>query len=274
MFSDIVSHAGLLLSLLAIGGLGGFLSGLLGVGGGIIFVPALFFVMTAYNFGTGVAMHVAVATSLALVLVTGASSAYWHHRKGSVDITIVKTWWPAVVAGVAGGTAFASSVEGALLKQVFAGVALLIAVYMTVSKEPLEGVPVRHKVSLLAQRCGAVFIGGLSALLGVGGAILTIPFMTYIGVPIRKAVGTGGALAFIISRPGIFGYIVAGLQHPEGLPPGSLGYVNLLALAVIVPTSMLLSPVGVNASHRLSRPMLRRIFAIVLVVVSLRMFLS
>lgn len=272
MFSDISSHASLLLSLLVIGAVGGFLSGLLGVGGGLIFVPALLFTLTAYHVAPDVAMHVAVATSLALVLVTGATSAFWHHKKGSVDFKILKSWGPAVVLGVAAGTYLASCVNGASLKQVFAAVALLIAAYMAVSKEPQE--EKGHRVPVLAQRLVAGSIGGISSLIGVGGAMLSIPFMAYVGVPMRKSVGTGGALAFIIAFPGIFGYILAGLQHPQGLPPYSLGYVNVLALAAIVPVSMILSPFGVHVSHKMSRTTLRRIFAGVLLLVSLRMLTS
>lgn len=259
--------------LLAIGGAGGFLSGLLGVGGGIIFVPALYYSFTHFGITGDAAMHVSVGTSVALVLGTGASSAFWHHKKGSVDFTILRAWSPAVVLGVAIGTTFASSVGGNVLKMMFAGTALLISVYMAFSHEPAEEAR-GHKVSLAAQRAVAAFIAMISALIGVGGAMLNIPFMTYIGVPIRKSVGTGGALAFFISFPAMIGYIASGLQAKAALPPYSFGYVNLLAVAMILPVCMVLSPVGVHVSHNMPRRVLRRIFAGVLMCVSLRMFLG
>ena len=273
MAPEAVSHVGLLLSLLVVGGVGGFLSGLLGVGGGIIFVPALYFTLTSFSPDTGHAMRIAIGTSLALVLVTGASSAFWHHKKGSVDFNIIKNWTPAVVLGVAAGTFFASAIDGHILKQFFASITLLISVYMTFSKEPPVEPPV-HSVSLALQRVAAAIIGMIAAILGIGGAMLNIPFMTYMGVPMRKSVGTGGALAFIISLPAMVGYIFVGLRYTSQLPPYSLGYVNLLALVAILPISMLLSPVGVHVSHNMPRNILRRIFAVVLVVVALRMFIS
>lgn len=272
MFPEIASHAGLILTLLAVGGAGGFLSGLLGVGGGIIFVPALYFTLTTFAPEAGHVMHVAIGTSTALIQATGASSAYWHHRRGSVDFSILKSWTLAVVAGVAVGTCFASAVNGHFLKQLFASLMLLICIYMAVSKEPQTEAH-GHRVSKITQRFFAAFVGMIAALLGVGGAILNIPFMTYMGLPMRKAVGTGGALAFVISLPAMIGYIITGLGAQQ-LPPYSLGYVNWLALLIILPVSMVLSPIGVSISHKLPRDTLRRIFSVVLIVVSLRMFMS
>ena len=271
MSPEIISHASLVLTLLIVGGVGGLLSGMLGVGGGIIFVPALYFTLVSFAPQAGHIMRVAIGTSTALILATGASSAFWHHRKGSVDFAILRSWGPAVVGGVAVGTYFASTVNGHFLKQLFSFLMLFICVYMALSKEPHENVQT-HRVSAGVQKAFAAFVGMIAALLGVGGAIMNIPFMTYIGMPMRKAVGTGGALAFIISLPAMIGYIISGLPHAHELPPYCVGYVNWLALVVILPVSMLLSPVGVHVSHKLSKNVLRRIFAVVLAVVSLRMF--
>ena len=273
MFFEITSHASLILTLLAVGGVGGLLSGMLGVGGGVIFVPALYFTLVSFVPQAGHIMRVAIGTSTALILVTGASSAFWHHRKGSVDFAILKSWMPSVICGVAVGTSFASTVNGHFLKQLFSFLMLLICVYMALSEEPRESIQ-KHRVSAGMQKIFAAFVGMIAALLGVGGAIMNIPFMTYIGMPMRKAVGTGGALAFIISLPAMVGYIISGLPHAQELPPYCLGYVNWLALIVILPVSMLFSPIGVHISHKLSKNVLRRIFALVLAVVSLRMFIS
>jgi uncharacterized membrane protein YfcA len=273
MLSDITSHASLILTLLAVGGVGGLLSGMLGVGGGVIFVPALYFTLVSFMPDAGHLMRVAVGTSLALILATGASSAYWHHRKGCVDFSILKSWGPAIVCGVAVGTYFASTVNSHFLKQLFSCATLLVSVYMAFSKEQVEEMPA-HRVPAGAQKIFAGFVGMISALTGVGGAMLNIPFMTYMGLPMRRAVGTGGALAFIISFPAMIGYIVSGLNHTQQLPPYCIGYVNWLALIVILPVSMVLSPVGVHVSHKLPRNVLRRIFSAVLLVVSVRMFAS
>ncbi len=266
------SYLDLILLLLAVGCVGGFLSGLLGVGGGIIFVPALYFCLQQAGVGAEYAMHVSIATSLAVVLVTAASSAFWHHKKGSVDFSILKSWGPYAVIGVATGTWFAAGVGGHFLKQFFAGMTLLTAAYMAFSHEPVEGG--HHRMPLWVQRGLAIVIGAIAALIGVGGAMMNIPLMAYNGVPMRKSVGTGGVLGFVISLPAIIGYILSGLPHQAELPPGSFGYVNGLAVAVIIPVSLILSPIGVHVSHTMPRERLRRIFAVVLVLVSIRMFMT
>jgi len=271
MPTDITSHASLLLTLLAVGAVGGFLSGLLGVGGGIIFVPALYFILTSFVPEAGHVMHVAIGTSTALILVTSASSAYWHNKKGAVDFAIVKSWSLSIVLGVVVGTYLASAVNGHFLKQLFSGLMLLICIYMALSKEP--SAHTARRVSAAVQKSFAAFVGFISALLGVGGATLNIPFMTYMGMSMPKAVGTGSALAVVISVPAMAGYIISGLHEPQ-LPPYSLGYVNWLALIVILPVSMLLSRAGVHVSHKLSRNILRRIFAVVLAIVTIRMLTS
>lgn len=259
--------------LLVIGCIGGFLSGLLGIGGGLVFVPALYFGFTHFGVNTEQAIRMSVGTSVALILVTAASSAFWHNKKGAIDFSIIKSWSPFIVIGVATGTTFAASVNGHFLKQMFAVVSLLIAAYMAFSKEQ-KTEPPAHRVSKKIQRTVAAFIGGISSMIGVGGAVLTVPFMVYIGIPMRKAVGTGGALGFIISLPAMIGYVLSGLPHAHELPPYSFGYVNLLAAGVIIPVSMLFSPVGVHVSHLTSKNRLRRIFALVLVIVSFRMFMT
>lgn len=264
----------LVLLLIAIGGAGGFLSGLLGVGGGILFVPALFFAMKAVGFDAQYAMHLAVATSLAIVFATGATSAVAHYRRGSVDIARVRDWAPYILIGVAVGALFASSVNGDILKRIFAGITLLISIYMAFGREKTSGDPA-PLLTPKVQHVLCALIGIVSSMIGVGGAILTVPMMSYSGMTMQKAVGTGAALGVVISLPGTLGFMAGGLLHDiQGLPPYSVGYVNFLAAGMIVPTAMLMAPVGVKISHAMPRLMLRRVFAAVLIIVSIRMFMS
>ncbi len=264
----------LVLLLLAIGGAGGFLSGLLGVGGGILFVPALFFAMTALGFDGQHAMHIAVATSLLIVLATGATSAIAHYRRGGVEMVRVRAWGPYILAGVVAGALFASNIDGAVLKRVFAVITLLISVYMAFGRERSSSDAVAFLTPKI-QHILCIGIGMVSSMIGVGGAILTVPMMSYCGMTMQKAIGTGAALGVVISLPGTLGYMVGGMLHDiAGLPPYSIGYVNFIAAGMIVPTAMLLAPVGVKISHAMPRLMLRRVFAVVLVIVSARMFMS
>jgi uncharacterized protein len=257
--------------LLALGAAGGFLSGLLGVGGGGIFVPVLFFTMKAFNVGEAHAMHLAVGTSLAVVFATSSTSALGHYRRGAVDIAILKSWGGFIVAGVAVGALFASSVNGEMLKMIFAAITFVISFHMAFGREQ-AGAP--HALSPALQRGLCSAIGMISSMIGVGGAVLTVPMMSYIGTPMHRTIGTGAALGILISLPGTFGYILAGLKDMAALPHWSLGYVNLLAAALIIPASMMMAPVGVSLSHRLPRQKLRRIFALVLIAVSVKMFMS
>ncbi len=268
-----VSHIDLFLVLLGVGAVGGFLSGLLGVGGGIVFVPTLYFTLQAFFPGHYHLMHVAVATSLSLVMATSASSAYWHNKRGAVDFDLVRTWTLPNICGVITGTILASYVNSTFLKDFFSIIMGLIAIYIVTAKDAAEdALPRPHRISKNIQKVLAGAIGMVASMLGIGGAILNIPLMNYIGLPIRRSVGTGSALAVTISLPGVIGYILIGLYKASALPPYCLGYVNWMALACILPMSMLFSPLGVHLSHKIPRQILRSIFAMVLLIVSWRMF--
>lgn len=265
--------ADLILLLLAIGCAGGFLSGLLGVGGGIIFVPALFFSLSSLGFSGDHAMHIAIGSSLAVVMATGSMSAFSHYKRGGVDLDILRRWSVPIMIGVILGALVASSVKSVVLKEIFASMTILIAFYMAFSGERGERPPLRF-LTVPVQKAMAGIIGLVSAMLGVGGAILTVPLMSCIGLPMQRAVGTGAALGVAVSIPGVISYMISGSLAGENLPAWSIGYVNLLTVAMIIPTSMLIAPLGVKLSHNMPRPMLRRVFAAVLVIVSVRMFLS
>ncbi|HYD16941.1 MAG TPA: sulfite exporter TauE/SafE family protein [Patescibacteria group bacterium] len=264
----------ILLLLVTIGAAGGFLSGLLGVGGGGLFVPALYYAMFAFGFDKSHSMHIAVATSLLIVFATGSTSAVSHYRRGGVDVPRLKSWGPYILLGVIIGAFFASAVNGEVLKRIFAVMTLLISAQMAIGRER-SAAEAAAWLTTRVQRAICVAIGAVSSMIGVGGAVLTVPMMSHSGVPMQKAVGTGAALGVIIALPGSLGFMIGGmLHHIDGLPPYSIGYVNLAAAAAIIPTAMLMAPVGVRLSHAMPRLMLRRVFAAVMMIVSIRMFMS
>jgi uncharacterized membrane protein YfcA len=259
--------------LLAIGAVAGFLSGLLGVGGGIIFVPALYFCLHAIGVDDSFAMRVAVGTSLSLICVTGATSAFAHWRRGSVDTESLRRWALPLVVSAVCGSLFAGVVNSHVLRIIFACVTVVISIYMFIMGAPKASsfclvIPVRVQKAVMAS------IALISSLIGVGGAIMSVPFMVLMGYPMQRAAGTGAALGLMIALPGSVTYMITGLFHLDELPPYSVGYVNLLGLAMIIPASVLLAPLGVQASHSLPRDMLKRVFAVVLMIVSLRMFMT
>jgi uncharacterized membrane protein YfcA len=213
-------------------------------------------------------MHMAVGTSLATIIPTSIFSARAHHRRGAVDIDLLKSWGPAVLVGVLIGTAIGGHVKGQVLTGVFAVVALAVAANMAFRPEGstvadhLPGGGWRHVIG--------VVIGVFSAMMGIGGGTLSVPTLSAFSYPIRRAVGTASAIGLIIAVPGAFGFVLAGLGVPAR-PPASLGYVNLIGFALIVPMTILAAPFGARIAHTINPGVLRKAFALFLFLTSLRM---
>ena len=260
--------AALSVALLATGVIAGVLAGLLGVGGGIVIVPVLFQMFSFLDIDPSVRMHLAVGTSLATIIPTSIVSARAHHRRGAVDFDLLKSWGPAVLVGVLIGTAVGGYVKGQVLTGVFAVVALAVAANMAFRPEGstvsdhLPGGVWKHAIG--------VVIGVFSAMMGIGGGTLSVPILGAFSYPIRRAVGTAAAIGLIIAIPGTAGFVLAGLDVPAR-PPASLGYVNLIGFALIVPTTMLAAPFGAKIAHTINPGLLRKAFALFLFLTSLRM---
>jgi uncharacterized membrane protein YfcA len=259
------------IALIVAGGFAGFLAGLLGVGGGIIVVPALYFILSALDVSEAVRMHVAVGTSLAAIIVTSLISARSHAARGAVDMALLRQWTPGIIFGVAAGSGLALLMDGRTLTGLFASVALGMAVQMAFGNPDWRIADERPR-GLTAQAIASV-IGAVSALMGIGGAALSILALTLYGYPIRRAVGTAAAIGSLIGVPGAIGFILGGWGDPA-LPPFSLGYVNVLATLLILPTSMLFAPLGAKAAHALPVRGLKLAFAAFLAATSIRMFVS
>lgn len=256
--------------MLLTGAVGGVLAGLLGVGGGIVIVPVLDLVLASIGIDSSVRMHVAVATSLATIIPTAISSSRAHHAKGAVDMAQLKRWGVAIFLGAIAGVLIASRVTGDVLSAVFGVVALLVAIKMLL---PLEG---RHIAEAIPGGPGGQLlpfaIGGFSSMIGIGGGTLSVPTMTLFNFPIHRAVGTAALFGLLISVPATIAFIVTGWNVP-GLPTGSLGYVNLIGLAVIAPVSYVAAPWGARLAHALSKRHLSILFGLFLAVVSARMLI-
>jgi len=261
----------LALGVAATGALAGILAGLLGVGGGIAIVPMLFYVFTMLGLDSGLVMPMAVATSLATILPTTLRSAFAHHRRGAVEMGLLRRWMPAMVAGVALGLFLADLGGGRLMLAVFAAVAMLFALNLAFGRESWRLAETPPAGPILP---GIGFvIGTISAMMGIGAGTLGVTTMTLVGVPIRRAVATAAALGPVIALPGAIGFAVLGWDVP-GRPPFSVGYINLLGVALIVPMSVATAPLGVRLAHAMDQRLLRRAFAAFLAVTALRMFLE
>lgn len=265
---SLFSLALLAVALLATGVVAGIIAGLLGVGGGIVIVPVLYYMFNGLGIDQGILMHLAVGTSLATILATGTSSARAHWKRGSVDVDLLKRWWLPIAIGVIAGASLAGNISGGALTLIFGVVALVVSANMLFSKEgmaladKLPGPPLREIIGFL--------IGGISVMMGIGGGTLGVPTLTLFSYPIRKAVGTAAAIGLIIAVPGTLLSIFFG-WGAEGLPPLSLGYVNLIGFLLIIPASTYSAPLGAKIAHTIDPSRLKLIFALFLGFTGARM---
>lgn len=255
------------------GVIAGITSGLFGVGGGFIVVPALLAVFPFLSEPTDHLMMVAVGTSLATIVVSSARSVHAHSKRGAVDFALLKDWAVWVVLGVGVGIWVASMADGKRLILVFAIGVLIYSIYFLFPKmfDRFQGkwsMPTGPGKALLASG-----LGGFSALLGIGGGTIMVLTMVICNRPIHQAVATASGVGFLIGVPGMIGFLIMGLGE-ENLPIGSVGYINLPALAAIALFSVFTAPIGARWAHSLDSAQLKRIFGFYLVIVAISMFMK
>jgi uncharacterized membrane protein YfcA len=255
---------------LAIGGVVGFFAGLLGIGGGTIIVSSLALMFAAHGFPSQYVMHMAIGTSLAAIIAGSWASFRAHHRHGAVDWPVVKAMIPGLLAGVVAGAIVARFMDAAFLKVFFLGFMALIIFQLVFNVKPKASRPLPGPAGLNAM---AFFIGVCSSWFGGGAAAVGVPFLTWCGMSIHRAIGTVAALGFPVAIAGAIGYAIAGLNVPE-MPKWSVGFVYLPAFVGISLTSVLVAPWGARLAHKLKGPTLRRIFAVFLIVVGAKVAIS
>lgn len=249
----------------------GLLAGLLGVGGGIVLVPVLFWLLSLTDFPPDLTMHMAVATSLLTIIFTSISSARSHRKRGSLDRDLLQLWAPGIVLGALCGGISAKFVNADVLRGIFGGIAVIVALNMAWKTTLIwrNGLPQSRMINTAI----AWITGFFSALMGIGGGTLGVPTLVGFGVDIRRAVGTASAFGVLIAVPAVLGFIWAGWSVP-GRPWGSIGYVNLPAALSILPFTVAFAPVGAALSHRISTVWVKRCFAIFLGITALRMLIT
>jgi uncharacterized membrane protein YfcA len=255
---------------LATGVLAGFLAGLLGVGGGLVIVPVLAFIFAAQQFPAGQIMHLALGTSLASIMFTSVSSLRAHHAHGAVNWQVVRGITPGIVVGTLAGTVVAAQLSTAFLKVFFVVFLYYVATQMVMNIKPK---PSRDLPGAAGMFGAGSVIGAVSSLVGIGGGTLSVPFMAWCNIKLHQAIGTSAAIGFPIAAAGAAGYIANGWGM-RGLPPYSLGFVYLPALAGLVVASVLTAPFGARLAHRLPVAKLKKIFAVLLLVLGTRMLVS
>jgi uncharacterized membrane protein YfcA len=250
-----------------LGGLSGFLAGLLGVGGGIVLVPGIVAILGLFGFAPSSVMHIAVGTSLAVIIPTGISSALAHWRRGAVRMDLVKRIAPGIVMGVMIGAVAASALSGAQLQIIFAGMLCVLAAVMGGATERFM-IPPRALEKPWTFVAGGI-IGAVSSVMGIGGATVSVPYMTLCRVPIHQAVGTASALGLAISIPAAIGFMMI---HAEGAAqelPMTTGSVHWPAVAMIAPAAILAAPLGAKVAHRAAVGKLKAVFILFMIVVAM-----
>ncbi|WP_109311481.1 MULTISPECIES: sulfite exporter TauE/SafE family protein [Ruegeria] len=254
--------------LLVIGALAGVLAGLLGVGGGIVLVPAFFYAFQTLGYGGPQLMQLCLATSLATIIVTSLRSVLAHNKKGAVDWDILRGWGPGIAVGAIVGVLVASALRTEALQALFGVLGMVIGAYLGLGKSEWrlgDVMPKGVKRAVLSPS-----VGFLSVLMGIGGGSFGVPLMSLFNTPIHRAVATAAGFGVIIAVPSVLGFLFLDIA-PEHRPPFTIGAVNLIAFAIVVTMTMITAPWGVKLAHAMDPKPLKRVFAVFLTLVALNM---
>ncbi|MEL6858852.1 MAG: sulfite exporter TauE/SafE family protein [Pseudomonadota bacterium] len=267
MMEFLSQYGALILALAGCGLISGLAAGLFGIGGGAIIVPVLMILFESLGFSE-TASHVAIATSLATIILTSARSVMAHHERGAVDWRIIRTWAPWIILGAILGQLIAGELSARALKGFFGGMAYLLAAQLFFGRPSWR---LAEDLPGGAGRAGlGASIGTLSALMGIGGGTFGVSLMTVFGRTIHQAVATAAGFGIAIGLPSAVTAVIVG-QGVDGLPPFSIGYVNLVAFGLISTFTVIMAPIGARLAHSLDAQLLKRLFAILLALVATKM---
>ena len=268
-FGEIVN---LLLVLSIAASVAGFMAGLLGVGGGIIMVPALYYAFTVLDFDIATRMHISVGTSLAIIVPTSIISAKTHMEHKAVDLNLVKSFGIFIVLGVIGGTFLAVNLRTSDFILFFSIMAFIVGLFFIFFRDKFLENPKKIKDSI--KNISGVAVGFISVLLGIGGGSLMVPFMRTFGYDIRKSIGTASAIGILIAISGTITMITGGEIINNISTPYTIGYINLFGFIVFVPVTMLMARIGAKAVYKIDKKLLSKIFGSFLIIVSIRSFIE
>jgi uncharacterized membrane protein YfcA len=254
---------------LGLGAFAGVLAGLLGVGGGLVIVPMLTFIFTSQGLPSGSILHLALGTSLASIMFTSVSSLRAHHGRGAVNWAIVRQVSPGIMVGTFAGSWVAAQLSTEFLKVTFVIFQYYVAAQMLLDIKPK---PHRQLPGVLPMSGIGVVIGGISSLVGIGGGSMSVPFMAWCNVAMHTAIGTSAAIGFPIALAGAAGYVVNGWMAQ--LPQHTFGFIYLPALTGVALASVLTAPLGARMAHALPIAMLKKVFALLLLVMGTKLLLS
>lgn len=250
----------------------GFIAGLLGVGGGILMVPALYYAFSTLNFDENIIMHLSLGTSLAIIIPTSIMSAKTHYKFNAVNFDLIKSFGLPVVIGIFIGTFMATHLRTEQLLLMFSIFSFCVGLFFIFIREKMGEKP--KSVGTFIKSITGAFMGFMSVPLGIGGGSLGVPFMRLFGYPIREAIGTSAAIGFIISLFGASSMAFSGLMFSDFTAPLSVGYVNIPGFLVFVPVTMTMAPIGARLVHSIDKNLLSKIFGAFLIIISIRAFIE
>lgn len=254
--------------LMLIGAFAGIIAGLLGVGGGIVLVPAFYYVFAHMGYDSSYLMQICLATSLATIIVTSTRSVMAHNKKGAVEWPILKGWAAGIAVGAVIGVLVAASLRSVTLQMIFGATGVIIGLYLAFGRPEWRLGEVMPKG--IARLVMAPFVGFMSVLMGIGGGSFGVPLMTLYGTPIHRAVATAAGFGVLIAVPSVLAFLFVNIPA-EVRPPLTLGAVNLPAFGVVIAMTLITAPLGARLAHALNPKPLKRIFAVFIIVVALNM---
>ena len=244
----------------------GFFAGFFGIGGGIITVPCLFYVFGAVGIDKSFIMHLAVGTSFAIIIPTAIMSVFTHYKHQAVDFSVVKTYGIFVVIGVIIGSFFAASMHTKSLVLFFSIVMYLLALNLIFLKDKTK---IKLKFTLLQRTFLGFIVGFVSSLMGIGGAIMNVPILKFVGYTINKAIGSAASIGFLISVFGFLGFLFSGILIKTNIPL-SVGFINIPAFLIFIPITILMAKVGASTVHKMKKEIIAKLFGFFLIIIASR----
>tara|TARA_B100000427_G_C15405171_1_gene549471 strand:+ start:72 stop:902 length:831 start_codon:yes stop_codon:yes gene_type:complete len=244
----------------------GFFAGFFGIGGGIITVPCLFYIFGSVGIDKSFIMHLAVGTSFAIIVPTAIMSVFTHYKHKAVDFSVVKTYGIFVVIGVVIGSFFAASMHTKSLVLFFSIIIYLLALNLIFLKEKTK---IKLKFSLFQRTFLGFIVGFVSSLMGIGGAIMNVPLLKFVGYSINKAIGSAASIGFLISVFGCLGFLISGILLKTDIPL-STGFINIPAFLVFIPITIIMAKVGATAVHKIKREIIAKLFGFFLIIIASR----
>ena len=247
----------------------GFVAGLFGIGGGLITVPFLYYIFGSLEIDQQYIMHLAVGTSFAIIIPTSVVSVLTHHKFNAVDFNVVKNYGIFIVVGVILGTIFAATLKTKFLVLFFSIVIFLLGIYLLLIKEKEQNIISEMKLYLKII-LGSI-VGFISAIMGIGGAVMNVPILKFFGYPINKAIGSAAAIGFLIALFGAIGFLISGSYLKTNLP-FSIGFLNVPAFLIFIPITTFMARIGARTVHKIDKDMISKFFGIFLLLVAVKFF--